>query len=68
MIEFDLHRQTVRELNEALHAWPAQTTGGAADGRRVRVLNPEGRHALAAGLNAPIEVEIAGSVGYYCAG
>ena len=29
---------------------------------------PAGRHAIAAGLNAPITVEINGPVGYYCAG
>ena len=30
--------------------------------------NPAGRHAIAAGLDAPITVEINGLVGYYCAG
>ena len=36
--------------------------------RRWRVLNPRGAHALAAGIDAPIEVEIEGHAGYYCAG
>ena len=36
--------------------------------RRWRVVNPSGAHALAVGLDAPVEVEIEGHVGYYCAG
>jgi methylamine---glutamate N-methyltransferase subunit B len=58
---FDLASQTVRELNETLHA-------GNGSGGRVVVLNPGGRHAIAVGLDAPYEVEIEGHVGYYCAG
>lgn len=57
---FDLATASVRELNVALHA--------AADGQPFRVLRPAGRHAIAAGVNAAVDVEIAGSVGYYCAG
>jgi glutamate synthase domain-containing protein 3 len=58
---FDLAVDTVRELNQALHA------SGLA-GRRVVVRNPGGRHAVAVGLDAELEVEIDGHVGYYCAG
>ena len=36
--------------------------------RRWRVLNPNGAHAVACGLDAELEVEIDGHVGYYCAG
>ena len=32
------------------------------------VKNPGGKHAIAAGLDAPATVEIEGPVGYYCAG
>ena len=32
------------------------------------MLNPRGAHALAVGIDAPIEVEIEGHAGYYCAG
>jgi len=56
----DLATATVRELNATLH--------GASGGERYRVLRPAGRHAIAAGLDAAIDVEIDGSVGYYCAG
>ena len=31
-------------------------------------VNPGGAHAIAVGLDAPVEVEIDGHVGYYCAG
>ena len=30
--------------------------------------NPGGRHAIAVGLDAPLEVDVDGHVGYYCAG
>ena len=33
-----------------------------------RVVNPGGRHAIAAGVDAAVEVEIDGHAGYYCAG
>ena len=57
---FDLAATELRELNERLH--------GAPDGARFRVLHPGGRHALAVGLDAEIEVDVEGPAGYYCAG
>jgi glutamate synthase domain-containing protein 3 len=60
--EIDLAITPLRELNAALHALPADASG------RWRVTNPRGAHAVAAGIDAPIEVEIDGHVGYYCAG
>lgn len=63
MKEIDLATTPVHELNALLH----QVNGSS--GERVwRVLNPRGRHAIAAGLNAPLEVTIEGHVGYYCGG
>lgn len=59
----DLASVTRRELNAALHALASDTSETA-----WRVENPAGRHALAAGVNAPVTVEIAGHAGYYCAG
>jgi len=56
---FDLGVSTVRELNAALHA----ATAGRFD-----VTAPQGRHSLAAGLDAPLEVTIHGHAGYYAAG
>lgn len=63
MSEIDLGRTSVRELNAALHALPADTNE-----TDWRVLNPRGQHAIAVGLDRPISVEIDGHVGYYCAG
>jgi glutamate synthase domain-containing protein 3 len=56
----DLRTDSVRELNRRLH-------GEEAAGR-VQVVNPDGRHAIAVGIDADCEVEIDGHVGYYCAG
>jgi glutamate synthase domain-containing protein 3 len=59
----DLHSTSLRDLNQRLHDL-ARTPGPA----HWRVLNPNGAHAIAAGLDAEVEVEIDGHVGYYCAG
>jgi len=59
----DLASTPLRELNRRLHEL-ATASGPAA----WRILNPNGAHALACGLDAEIEVEIDGHVGYYCAG
>jgi glutamate synthase domain-containing protein 3 len=73
----DLAQTPLRELNAALHAvgegrdrsGPGAARPLAHGGpRRFRVLNPRGAHALAVGIDAPIEVEIDGHAGYYCAG
>ncbi len=63
MTVVDLSSTSVRELNQALHDLDPQTGE-----KRWRVLNPRGLHAIAVGLNVPIEIEIDGHVGYYCAG
>jgi glutamate synthase domain-containing protein 3 len=59
----DLAQTTRRDLNARLHALAADTNETA-----WRVENPQGQHALAAGLDVPVTVEIAGHAGYYCAG
>ena len=59
----DLASTSRRELNGALHALAPSTHE-----THWRVENPQGQHALAAGLDAPVMVEIAGHAGYYCAG
>jgi glutamate synthase domain-containing protein 3 len=58
--EVDLAVTSLRELNAALHE--------PEPALRWRVLNPRGAHALAAGIDAPIEVDVEGHAGYYCAG
>jgi glutamate synthase domain-containing protein 3 len=60
--EFDLRTASVRDLNQALHDMDA------AEAAEVTALNPDGCHALACGIDAPVDVNIRGHAGYYCAG
>jgi methylamine---glutamate N-methyltransferase subunit B len=57
----DLATTPLRELNRRLHELKGETNSW-------RILNPNGAHAIACGLDAEIDVEIQGHVGYYCAG
>jgi methylamine---glutamate N-methyltransferase subunit B len=63
VITVDLAETPLRDLNGRLHE-----LGPDTNETHWRVLNPDGAHAVAAGLQVPIEVEIDGHVGYYCAG
>jgi len=63
VVTIDLAEAAVRDLNGALHAADV-----AERSPRWRVRNPAGRHNVACGIDADVEVEIAGHVGYYCAG
>ena len=63
MPDVDLGSTPLRELNASLHRLHPDTNE-----RHWVIDRPAGRHAIAAGLNAPITVEINGPVGYYCAG
>ncbi|MEQ9261238.1 MAG: GXGXG domain-containing protein [Roseovarius sp.] len=63
MQTYDLAADGLRGLNEALQAQQGQTNETAWE-----VVNPRGSHAIAVGLDAPIEVRVKGSTGYYCAG
>ncbi len=63
MQTIDLAETDLRTLNESLQA-QSETTNETA----WQVLNPKGAHAIACGLDAPIEVTVKGSTGYYCAG
>ena len=58
----DLATASTRDLNAQLHQ-----LDGNCD-QCWRVLHPDGKHALAVGLDAPMHVTIEGHVGYYCAG
>jgi glutamate synthase domain-containing protein 3 len=59
----DLATSPLRELNARLHG----LTGDEGP-RRWRVLHPGGRHAIAVGVDADLEIDVEGHVGYYCAG
>jgi glutamate synthase domain-containing protein 3 len=58
---FDLAQVGPRQLNELLH--DASITSA-----RYQVVNPGGKHSIAAGAVAPVEVVIEGHAGYYCGG
>jgi glutamate synthase domain-containing protein 3 len=60
---FDLAKTPLRELNQFLHH-DAKT--GPVE--KVVVLNPDGAHNIAVGLDCPVEVEVKGHAGYYAGG
>jgi len=59
----DLALVSLRDLNSRLHKLTPLTNETYWE-----VRNPQGRHALAAGLDAAVTVFVDGHVGYYCAG
>jgi len=63
MQTLDMTDMPLRELNETLHAQAGDTNQTAWE-----IENPKGAHAIACGLDAPIEVTVKGSTGYYCGG
>ncbi|MEC7388388.1 MAG: protein GlxC, partial [Pseudomonadota bacterium] len=63
MKNFDLKKDSLSSLNQALQA--SHKHDNQID---WQVTNPRGSHAIAVGLDAPINVSIEGSVGYYCGG
>lgn len=63
METYDLAANGLRGLNSALHALKGTTNKTVWE-----VVNPKGAHAIAAGIDAPIDISVLGSTGYYCAG
>ncbi len=63
MQTIDLSKVGLRETNKMLQAQSADTNQTSWE-----IVNPRGSHAIACGLDAPIEVTIKGSTGYYSAG
>ncbi len=61
MQTYDLEADGLRGLNATLQAASGNETGW-------EVVNPRGSHAIAVGLDAPLDVTVKGSTGYYCAG
>ncbi len=61
-VTFDLAQTPLREVNRFLHHNLI-----ANGGQRVAILNPDGAHNIAVGLDAAIDVEIRGHTGYYAA-
>jgi glutamate synthase domain-containing protein 3 len=63
MQTFDLGELGLRSLNRALHAVSGQTNETVWE-----IVNPKGSHAIAVGVDAPLDITVKGSTGYYCAG
>ena len=63
MTTIDVTEQGLRYLNETLQQ---QSTG--TNQKEWDIINPRGSHAIAVGLDAPIQVTVNGSTGYYCGG
>jgi glutamate synthase domain-containing protein 3 len=61
--EFDLAHTALREVNRYLHREAV-----ADQVQRVRISNPDGAHSIACGLDAALDIEIDGHVGYYVGG
>ena len=59
----DLDLTPLRELNQLLHQQRDRV-----ETKSWRITNPRGRHAIAVGIDAALEIEIDGNAGYYCAG
>ncbi|PTQ75837.1 GXGXG domain-containing protein [Celeribacter persicus] len=59
----DMTEMELREVNTTL-----QAAAKAKANEAFVITNPRGSHAMAVGLDGPINVTIKGSTGYYCAG
>lgn len=63
MRALDLAQTSLRELNSEL-----QKHEDGTNELPFEVINPRGAHAVAVGVDAPLAIDVRGSVGYYCAG
>ncbi|MBC8351466.1 MAG: protein glxC [Planctomycetes bacterium] len=62
-LQLDLAKLSVREVNQFLHD---ELSASGAD--RIEILNPDGNHSIAAGLDADVVIDILGHAGYFTAG
>jgi glutamate synthase domain-containing protein 3 len=60
---FDLARGSVRELNQFLHR---ELPGSGV--AHVEVLNPDGAHSIAVGIDHRVDIDVRGHAGYYLGG
>ena len=59
----DLHVSTLRELNASLHRLPLE-----GKCQPLQIVNPAGEHSVIAGVDADIDIDVQGPVGYFCGG
>lgn len=64
MQTFDLATQGLRALNSTLHSLKDHPTNQT----EWEITNPKGSHAIAVGVDAPLDITVRGSTGYYCGG
>ena len=62
-MKLDLKKLKLRTINEKL-----QNLDRKKNDRDFTITNPEGNHAICAGLTEEMSVNIKGHVGYYCGG
>ena len=63
MKRFDLNQVSIRRINSILQSPPKTHSS-----KEWEIDNPMGKHAVACGLNDPINVKINSHVGFYCGG
>ncbi|MGB0843365.1 MAG: protein GlxC [Alphaproteobacteria bacterium] len=68
MQTIDMAEHDLRHLNSTLQQASNDVASSKSNESSWMVENSKGAHALAVGLDGPIEVTIKGSTGYYCAG
>ncbi len=68
MPTIDLAEDSLRTLNQTLQKAALDVAGAQSNQTQWLVENPKGAHAIAVGLDGPLDVTVAGSTGYYCAG
>lgn len=61
--EFDLAQVSLRDVNQWLHR-----EAPASGIPKVKILNADGAHSIAAGMNTPVDIEVDGHAGYYLGG
>ena len=61
---FDLAAEGLRALNQALHDLRGKQTNETV----WEIVNTKGAHAIAVGVDAPLDITVHGTTGYYCAG
>ncbi len=63
MQTFDLAARGLRDLNQTLHSLQGTTNQTAWE-----IVNTRGSHSIAVGVDAPLDITVHGTTGYYCAG
>ena len=68
MPSIDLAQDDLRNLNRTLQQAARDVAAAQSNETEWTIENPKGSHAIAVGLDGPLDVTVAVSTGYYCAG